>query len=96
MTEHLKSKNQAAQELNEVKSVRVIRWYDKESEKLVGEFVLKAVNLADLQNLFGESKVNLMVDSYPISTTQASYLQKYIDQAIKLESFDYYLECDAI
>ena len=75
---------------------RVIRAYYKEGEHLISEFSLEGVSLSELRDLFGESKQNLMVDNYLISSTQASYFQKRLNTAFNFDTFDYFLECDAV
>lgn len=76
--------------------VRVLRWYEKNGDRLIGEAVLNALKLPELQQLFQESVDNLMVDSYPVSVAQVARLQREIAEPIDLSAYDYYLECDAV
>lgn len=75
--------------------VRVLRWYEKSGDQLVGEAVLNALKLPELQRLFEESSDNLMVDCFPVSKAQINQLQKEMAEPIDLSAYDYYLECDA-
>ena len=91
-----RKREQVVENLNGFPVERVVRAYEKEGEHLIREFSLKGVSLSELQDLFGESKQNLMVDNYPISSTQASYFQKRLNTAFNFDIFDYFLECDAV
>jgi hypothetical protein len=91
-----RKRDRAVEDLNGFQVERVVRAYEQEGDRLIGEFSLKGVSLSELQDLFGESKQNLMVDSYPISSTQASYFQKRLNTAFDCDTFDYFLECDAV
>ncbi len=75
---------------------RVVRAYEKQGDRLIHEFPLKQANLSKLQELFGESAENEMVDSYPISIFQADYLQQQWQISFDFEALDYFLECDAV
>ncbi len=76
--------------------IRVLRWYEKEGDRLIGEAVLDALKLTELQQLFQESTDNLMVDSYPVSVAQVERLQREVAAPIDINAYDYYLECDAV
>jgi len=76
--------------------IRVLRWYEKNGDRLIGETVLNSLGLPELQRLFQESTDNLMVDSYPVSVAQVERLQHEISEVIDLSAYDYYVECDAI
>ncbi|MGV0024219.1 DUF7683 domain-containing protein [Phormidesmis priestleyi] len=75
--------------------IRVLRWYEKSGDRLVGEALLDSLMLPELQTLFRESSENLMVDCYPVSVAQVDRLQKEMAEPIDLGAYDYYLECDA-
>jgi len=75
--------------------IRVLRWYEKSSDALVGEQVLN-LDLHRLQKLFGESADSLMFECYPVSRIQARYLQKRLKRLFDLGSYAYFLECDAL
>ena len=75
--------------------IRVLRWYEKNGDALVGEQVLN-IDLRWLQKLFGESRDSLMFECYPVSRMQARYLQRRLRRAFDLDSYAYFLECDAV
>lgn len=76
--------------------VRLVRWYEKSGDQLLGELTLQDISLTELQTLFGESAANPMYDSYPISISQASHLEQKLNQQFDLDQYSYYLECDAV
>ena len=75
--------------------IRVLRWYEKNGDALVGEQVLN-LDLHWLQKLFGESRDSLMFECYPVSRMQARYLQRRLRRSFDLDSYAYFLECDAV
>ena len=75
--------------------IRVLRWYEKNGDALVGEQVLN-IDLRSLQKLFGESRDSLMFECYPVSRMQARYLQRRLRRSFDLNSYAYFLECDAV
>lgn len=80
-----------------LRTERVIRWFEKDGEALVGELRLDTVELPKLQRLFNLPEDNLMYDCYPIKTKrQIKYIQKTTHHPIDPWSYDYFLECDAI
>jgi hypothetical protein len=74
--------------------LRILRWYEKHGDALVGETVLNNINLSELQWLFGETKDNLMFECYPLTNIQAKYLQIKLKQDFDLQSYAYFLECE--
>jgi hypothetical protein len=75
---------------------RMIRWYEKEGDQLAGELSLPNIKLTELQELFHESSDDLMFECYLINDQQANYFQQKINQKLDLDSYDYFLDCDAI
>lgn len=88
--------DQGVQEINGYKIVRMIRWFEKTGDALVGEAILLNTPLSTLQALFHESGDNPMFDCYPIQDSQVDYLQQQTGIPIDLRTFDYFLECDAV
>ena len=80
-----------------LKIQRVVRYFQKDGDKLLGEIPLDNVELLLLQKLFGESQDNPMYDCYPIKTShQIEYLEKITQSNLDTQSYDYFLECHAV
>ena len=77
------------------KVLRVLRWYQKYGDALVGEKVLSNINLSELQRLLAEPKDNLMFECYPVAKVQARYLQRRLRQSFDFQSYAYFVECEA-
>jgi hypothetical protein len=76
---------------------RVIRWFDKTGDDLVGEAVLADVDVINLQKLFNIASDNPMFDCYLIdSDDEFNYLKQFVDLDFQPDLYDYFLECDAI
>ncbi|NEP13917.1 MAG: hypothetical protein F6K14_27695 [Symploca sp. SIO2C1] len=76
---------------------RVVRWFEKDGDAIVGEARIGNPDLQKLHELFDIPEENPMYDCYPISTkTQIRYIQKNLSHEIDTLSYDYFLECDAI
>lgn len=76
---------------------RVLRWFKKEGDDLVGEKIISNVNLEHLQKLFGIDSENLMYDCYPVeSAEQLSYLQNLLNFKLDIKFYDYFVECDMV
>lgn len=81
----------------EPKVERVLRWFEKEGNNLVGEEVLDDVRLEQLQKLFVISPENPMYDCYPVeSSDQIEYFQKLLNCRLDTYSYEYFVECDAV
>ncbi|MGG6267991.1 DUF7683 domain-containing protein [Leptolyngbya sp. AN03gr2] len=96
MTDQIKAQVKSASNHNSHSIIRVLRWYEKNGDRLVDEAVLNALDLPELQELFQESADSLMVDSYPVSVAQVTRLQSGLAERIDLSAYDYYVECDAV
>lgn len=96
MTDLTKTEYQLSQQSGYRQIVRVLRWYEKSGDRLVGETPLPQLPLAELQMLFGESEDNPMYDCYPVQAAQALKLQPTIAKKLDLASYNYFLECDAV
>ena len=97
---HLQAKDKAPvtnTRIPEQEVQRVIRWFEKDGDNLVGEKPIGDVTLSTLQKLFGISRENPMYDCYPVEfPEQTEYLQKVLNVEIDTQSYDYFLECDAM
>jgi hypothetical protein len=72
---------------------RVLRWYEKSGDALIGECELHGVTLGVLQELFGQAAENPMFYAYSVSNKQAEYLQKYCSKhQIDLNAYDYFVQ----
>ena len=75
---------------------RLIRWYEKKGNALIGETILKILSLDDLQKILGEPVESPMFFSYELTSEQVKYFQEYLEQDFDPNAYDYFLECDAI
>lgn len=76
---------------------RVLRWFEKKGKNLVGEKILDDAKLEQLQKLFGIPPENPMYDCYPVeSSEQIEYIQKLLNFKLDTQSYEYFVECDAV
>jgi hypothetical protein len=76
---------------------RVLRWFEKEGENLIGQKTIDNISLEQLQKLFGIDSQNPMYDCYLVeSDEQINYLQSLLDFQLDTQSYDYLVECEAI
>ena len=75
--------------------MRIIRFFDKESDSYVGETVLPDIPINKLQEAFCVSPGNPMYDSFPIQEAQARILTNYVEINFELSKYDYFLEFDS-
>ena len=76
---------------------RVLRWFEKEGDDLVGEKVVNNVSLEHLQKLFKIDPENPMYDCYPVeSAEQINYLRNILNFELNTQSYDYFFECDMV
>lgn len=81
----------------EPKVERVLRWFEKEADDLVGEKVLDNLKLKHLQKLFSIPPENPMYDCYRVETYEPiDFLQQFLNTEIDTESYEYFVECDAV
>ncbi len=71
----------------------VLHAYQKDGDDLVEESPLAGIDLAVLQDLFGEPQDNPMYDAYPVRQAQAKRLQSYTGRTLDLQAYDYFVEC---
>lgn len=83
------------QRISKPKIERVLRWFKKEKDDLVGEKNISNINLKHLQKLFEIDSENPMYDCYLVeSTEQINYLQNLLNFELNRKSYDYFIECD--
>ncbi len=82
--------------INGYKVNRVIRWYEKDDNALIGETLLKGFSLEELRDIFKEPTDSPMFFSYQLTETQVSYFHRKLKFGFDLDAYEYFLECDAI
>jgi hypothetical protein len=82
--------------INGYKVNRVLRWYEKNGNALIGETVLRKFSLTELQNILNEPTDSAMFFSYQLTDQQVGYFQGKLKQTFDLSAYEYFLECDAI
>jgi hypothetical protein len=76
---------------------RVLRWFEKEGENLIGQKTIDNISLEQLQKLFSIDSQNPMYDCYLVeSDEQINYLQNLLDFQLDTQSYDYLVECEEI
>lgn len=75
---------------------RVLRWYEKDGNALIGEIVLRGFSLTQLQKILNESTDSPMFFSYQLTDEQVGYFQRKLRQTFDLSIYEYFLECDAV
>ena len=82
--------------INGYKVNRLLRWYEKDGNALIGETPLKGYSLTELQKILNEPTDSLMFFSYQLTDEQVGYFQRKLKQAFDLSAYEYFLECDAV
>ncbi|MEO0927915.1 MAG: hypothetical protein AAFY63_18805 [Cyanobacteria bacterium J06643_13] len=76
---------------------RVLRWFEKEGDSLVGEIVVNNINIEHLQKLFKVDSKNPMYDCYLVETSeQINYLESLLNFKLDTDSYEYLIECDLV
>ncbi|NMH60976.1 DUF7683 domain-containing protein [Alteromonas ponticola] len=73
---------------------RIIRYFDKQDESLVGEFKVGELQLAELQLLFEVDSSNPMYDSFQIKSEMIPYFSAFTNHPFNFSQYDYFLEFD--
>jgi hypothetical protein len=95
-TGYIKSVNEES-DSNQPKTERVVRWFEKCGDRLLGEIRLEQENVGELQMLFDIPSDNPMYECYLIETeAQVKYFQDILRLKLDTQSYDYFLECDAM
>jgi hypothetical protein len=82
--------------INGYKVNRLLRWYEKDGNALIGETPLKGCSLTELQKILNEPTDSPMFFSYQLTDEQVGYFQSKLKQAFDLSAYEYFLECDAV
>lgn len=85
-----------SEKVPEYQVIRILRWYQKKGDSLIGEIPLLDINVDDIRKLFSECDQNPLYDSYCVKDQHIDFLQHFIEEKIDLDVFDYFVECDAI
>lgn len=75
---------------------RLLRWYDRRSDELIGSAPLHDVDSAALRRMFDRPDDDPMYEAYPVAASQASQLQAWVDVPILLDRFAYFVETDGL
>jgi hypothetical protein len=82
--------------MNGYKVNRLLRWYEKNGNALIGETVLRGFSLTELQHILNEPTDSPMFFSYQLTGEQVGYFQRKLKQNFDLSAYEYFLECDAV
>ena len=82
--------------INGYKVNRLLRWYEKNGNALIGETVLRGFSLTELQHILNEPTGSPMFFSYQLTDKQIGCFQRKLKQTFDLNAYEYFLECDAI
>jgi len=74
---------------------RVIRYFEKDGDKCVGEEKLPEIDLGVLQELFDLTSKNPMYDCFLVTEKQRTFLNQFIKVEINLNEYDYFIEFDS-
>ena len=75
---------------------RVLLQFEKGSKDLAAEYVLKGIELDELQNLFGESRDDPMYHSYDVTQSQAKRLGEAAGVQLDLDKYDYFVQAYSV
>lgn len=77
-----------------MKIIRLISWFDKETDKLIDEVDITEIDLEILKSIFKPTKEDpLMYFPYWIHQKEADELKKHIDLEFNFEKYVYDLGC---
>jgi hypothetical protein len=82
--------------INGYKVNRVLRWYEKDGNALIGETVIREFSLTELQHILNEPNDSPMFFSYQLTDEQVDCFQHKLKQVFDLSTYEYFLECDAV
>ena len=90
------SRSQQERKVKAPRVIRIVRWFDRNTDKIVGSAPLRGISLESLQRMFGIDRKDPMYDCSPITESQATQLQAFLDVPLQLDRYDYFVEADAI
>ena len=77
------------------RGTRVLRWFDRKTERCVGEEPLRGIGVAELRKLFQADRTDPMYGCFPVSEAQAAALVPHVAAPIRVDRYDYSVEYDA-
>jgi hypothetical protein len=78
--------------MSKIEVEHVLRWFDNDTEWLVGEEVLRGHTLDELRRVLDRADDDPMINAYPVGPTEAAWLQPRIQHRIDRDSFRYVVE----
>ncbi len=75
---------------------RLLRVFDKNSDKHIRSYELPHFNLKEVQKVFGQEIGDLMYYVYPITEKEAPYFRKKYGRRFYFKRCDYFLDCERI
>ena len=73
---------------------RIISWFDKSSEKLIGELDVNHIQLSSLEEIFNPPKNDpMMYNPYNIDIKIGKKIKEIIEIEFNFEKFVYQIDC---
>ena len=76
--------------------IRTLRWFRLDTDALAGEEPIRAMDLDLIRRLFPNAGDPQRYLSYPVTASQKSGVQRYVEHQIDLDRFAYTVEADAV
>ncbi|WP_286752579.1 MULTISPECIES: DUF7683 domain-containing protein [Sphingobacterium] len=77
-----------------MKIERIISWFDRRDEGLIGEFNIDVIPLAILKETFRPPIEDpLMYNPYDINIAESEILKKYVDIEFEFDKYIYQIDC---
>lgn len=77
-----------------MKIVRIISWFDRRDERLIGEFNIDFIPLDLLKETFRPPIEDpLMYNPYDINIAESEILKKYVDIEFEFDKYIYQIDC---
>lgn len=77
-----------------MKTERIISWFSKGEEELIGESNIDFIPLDILKKIFNPPFEDpLMYNPYDVNKNESEILKKYIDIEFKFDKYSYQIDC---
>lgn len=77
-----------------MKIERIISWFDRADEELIGEFNIDFIPLDILKGIFNPPIEDpLMYNPYDINIEGSEILKKYVDIEFEFDKYTYQIDC---